>query len=80
MNARRTGIIPAHAGKSGGCFFYRYGGWDHPRSCGEKRDIMSRYGNLKGSSPLMRGKAGTVVIEPRLAGIIPAHAGKSHTA
>ena len=50
------GITPAHAGKSFGLVikFLRHG--DHPRTCGEKRDVGRNESGQPGSPPHMRGK------------------------
>ena len=49
---------------------------DHPRLCGEKLPISSRYVTATGSPPPMRGKAVVAgKAAPRL-GITPAYAGK----
>ena len=70
-------ITPAYAGKSKpqpkamGTF------QDHPRLCGEKLQISSRYVTITGSPPPMRGKVsplGQGVLHFR---ITPAYAGKS---
>ena len=49
-------ITPAYAGKSGVYGGYLYIGGDHPRLCGEKRQILRQIHSVKGSPPPMRGK------------------------
>ena len=71
------GIIPAHAGNTGGyniqCLHLR----DHPRACGEHTHRVTMNIGGRGSSPRMRG-----TLQPSLpfmskTGIIPAHAGNT---
>ena len=52
----RTGITPAHAGKSSGKSAPFYHLEDHPRPCGEKFDARKATRAVKGSPPPMRGK------------------------
>ena len=74
-----SGLIPAHAGKTrqrrptGRC------SRAHPRSRGE--NIISRDGSFvaRGSSPLTRGKRVAGRLARHLAGLIPAHAGKTRS-
>ena len=72
----KEGITPAYAGKR-----VRPHGlppllWDHPRVCGEKRELAIRIKDEWGSPPRMRGKvSGLARSEPGL-GITPAYAGK----
>ena len=73
-------IIPAHAGKRITIKRYCCSGRDHPRSCGEKSRMRLHSCLLAGSSPLMRGKVAAVRELSPVAGIIPAHAGKRHSA
>ena len=70
-------IIPAHAGKRGSSVGAAGAHGDHPRSCGEKPELMSVEDKRLGSSPLMRGKVPGCCCRCRRSGIIPAHAGKS---
>ena len=53
-----------------------HGSWDHPRTCGEKRNWAQGPAAGQGSPPHMRGKGNAH--EARLfgLGITPAHAGK----
>ena len=73
------GITPAHAGKSRQYGCQVPGGWDHPRTCGEK---FLRHFLLKtcwGSPPHMRGKAMYWRVSEVRRRITPACAGKSLT-
>ncbi len=70
------GIIPAHAGKRGGCTGLRRQPQDHPRSCGEKPPEPESLPPFEGSSPLMRGKVQPIALGHLKQRIIPAHAGK----
>ena len=72
-----SGLIPAHAGKTGRLPENAYTWWAHPRACGEN---LSRDDSLKspaGSSPRMRGKRAQERREFLELGLIPAHAGKT---
>ena len=80
-NSRRSNrIIPAGAGKSCGPLFLFWGGWDHPRGCGEKMIALSATIWGLGSSPRVRGKVVGQRLEESEVGIIPAGAGKSRAA
>ena len=73
----RLGLIPAHAGKTGGIVFAWNYAAAHPRSRGENYSELGNTPSMTGSSPLTRGKQRRTrvgVIRPRL---IPAHAGKT---
>ena len=75
MSPRR--LIPAHAGKTGRISEAPPPPRAHPRSRGENAWAARRIAPLSGSSPLTRGKR---VVGPPwcgLAGLIPAHAGKT---
>ena len=79
LEARGTRLIPAHAGTTPSRSPWRRGWGAHPRSRGENsiRAHLTTVG--RGSSPLTRGKR---VGEPRgdlFGGLIPAHAGKTHS-
>ena len=79
LEARGTRLIPAHAGKTPSRSPWRRGWGAHPRSRRENsiRAHLTTVG--RGSSPLTRGKR---VGEPRgdlFGGLIPAHAGKTHS-
>ena len=73
------GIIPAHAGLTVGDTNCSHAIRDHPRACGAH---LARYTSVKclpGSSPRMRG---SLVLSARSLprnGIIPAHAGLTHS-
>ena len=71
------GLIPAHAGKTGGLEEFTGGSRAHPRSRGENVDLLMRSHGGGGSSPLTRGKHVKCEQIPRLQGLIPAHAGKT---
>ena len=70
-------LIPAHAGKT----FFGEGalrcGRAHPRACGENHVLMALRSALRGSSPRMRGKLGSSLLQYGSIGLIPAHAGKT---
>ena len=72
-------ITPAYAGKSNTSTMMWCSHWDHPRVCGEKREIVSYYHEGEGSPPRMRGKAVGGIKSGRALGITPAHAGKRWT-
>ena len=73
----RSGLIPAHAGKTvlgaAGAFFR----WAHPRSRGENLVEPYWVGTQQGSSPLTRGKRGLKPQKMSRGRLIPAHAGKT---
>ena len=77
--ASRRGLIPAHAGKTPNGQTDTSGLWAHPRSRGENSTNFAMILPLTGSSPLTRGKLGVGVVPGYLAGLIPAHAGKTIT-
>ena len=71
------GIIPAHAGNTGGvhsCFIPL---GDHPRACGEHPAFFNPVPDDKGSSPRMRGTLSPEQFSVFSPGIIPAHAGNT---
>ena len=77
---RASGLIPAHAGKT---LTHTAGGgrgWAHPRSRGENGSSSISVRRNRGSSPLTRGKLCTSTLRGTCGGLIPAHAGKTHTA
>ena len=79
MGYLSPGLIPAHAGKTGGIVF----AWDfaaaHPRSRGENDpSAWTNYLN-PGSSPLTRGKRKSLTRGTKRNRLIPAHAGKTTT-
>ena len=75
--AARSGLIPAHAGKTRG----KLGATDphtaHPRSRGENGVGISWGSPFRGSSPLTRGKRRRLLRPWCRGGLIPAHAGKT---
>ena len=75
--SRRSGITPAHAGKSLAGMQARKTLWDHPRTCGEKQCVGAGNSAAGGSPPHMRGKGVFFSWLPPEIGITPAHAGKS---
>ena len=70
-------LIPAHAGKTRSCTRRTRGRWAHPRSRGENTPASHPPAQVTGSSPLTRGKQVTVPAMTSMAGLIPAHAGKT---
>ena len=52
-------------------------GWAHPRSRGENRNQSAQHTQIKGSSPLTRGKLGLANQGGLALRLIPAHAGKT---
>ena len=75
--AFRSGIIPAHAGKTGRRPGFAWGWGDHPRSRGENDQRRPSHTRTAGSSPLTRGKHTRKRKHNGTYGIIPAHAGKT---
>ena len=74
---RRSGLIPAHAGKTV-CVRARSAiVRAHPRSRGENTTVGTMPGAGPGSSPLTRGKLRVFPPVGRVCGLIPAHAGKT---
>ncbi len=73
-------LIPAHAGKTSRKNSVRRASRAHPRSRGENRPANASASRRSGSSPLTRGKLHRSSTRPRVAGLIPAHAGKTHCA
>ena len=77
MSETYTGITPARAGKSFSVLCFSLLFWDHPRACGEKKQVEYSFLHLQGSPPRVRGKA-FVSEHPLIStGITPARAGKS---
>ena len=71
------GITPAYAGKRKlHCQLVRLFK-DHPRVCGEKRDIQLNLAIQAGSPPRMRGKVCVIIFGKNVLRITPAYAGKS---
>ena len=73
----RTGLIPAHAGKTRSRPWVRGTPWAHPRSRGENPRPCRPVRIRQGSSPLTRGKRQLQVHGNAPVGLIPAHAGKT---
>ena len=74
------GITPAHAGKTHLSKISCRAPWDHPRACGENQRQSRKTSTKRGSPPRMRGKRSTFPYKKTVAGITPAHAGKTTTA
>ena len=70
-------LIPAHAGKTGAYWPSETRPWAHPRSRGENASSSRFTATARGSSPLTRGKRAAQRGLFRVAGLIPAHAGKT---
>ena len=79
LSCRHPGIIPAHAGltKSDECVPCE--SRDHPRACGAHISSSPIRVTKLGSSPRMRGSHARCARPRVLVGIIPAHAGLTHT-
>ena len=73
------GLIPAHAGKTFWLGTRLTSNSAHPRSRGENPTRSTARTASTGSSPLTRGKRAVVFPLAGLAGLIPAHAGKTST-
>ena len=71
-----VGITPAHAGKRENRQIIKIKYWDHPRTCGEKFDMLPLEIRQKGSPPHMRGKERSGTSGSETKRITPAHAGK----
>ena len=72
-----SGLIPAHAGKTGAAWLACAACAAHPRSRGENRVAVYEVTAAGGSSPLTRGKHHDARRENLVFGLIPAHAGKT---
>ena len=75
LNQKR--ITPAHAGKRQTHYSSTGNFRDHPRTCGEKGNILNVSSAYTGSPPHMRGKETNRRKRKMRYGITPAHAGKS---
>ena len=73
----RTGLIPAHAGKTPAHYCSQHQSRAHPRACGENRSGSHVLNADQGSSPRMRGKPWRNDGAESGWGLIPAHAGKT---
>ena len=73
----RDGLIPAHAGKTGTLAGPSTAVAAHPRSRGENMRAVPGIWIDGGSSPLTRGKPGSLCPEITPPRLIPAHAGKT---
>ncbi len=71
------GITPAYAGKRAAANFHLGTTRDHPRMCGEKKNICRKPKALTGSPPHVRGKVRSLDFCSSCSGITPACAGKS---
>ena len=70
-------ITPACAGKSCSCPQNPRSRWDHPRVCGEKRQLAAVSSAGLGSPPRVRGKEKLLLRRHQIGRITPACAGKS---
>ena len=73
----KSGITPAHAGKTRADGRQVFSHEDHPRACGENRAYDAAKGEMEGSPPRMRGKHAASVRSIIGKRITPAHAGKT---
>ena len=73
----KTGLIPAHAGKTCTVVFSASPAAAHPRACGENSVAYVVAAYFGGSSPRMRGKLFGEGNRDHDARLIPAHAGKT---
>ena len=76
-SASKSGITPAHAGKTGIKAAFNLDFGDHPRACGENPLNFCTKAARSGSPPRMRGKLKSGYVIPGGGGITPAHAGKT---
>ena len=76
---RRRRLIPAHAGKTRHTWERSQSRPAHPRSRGENLAVFAGHAASGGSSPLTRGKRLSSLSLWGPLGLIPAHAGKTHT-
>ena len=77
LAGRVTRLIPAHAGKTTSTSASLQTSRAHPRSRGENFVDGERDVRVLGSSPLTRGKLPGMLHLVAVAGLIPAHAGKT---
>ena len=78
LNMAGLRLIPAHAGKTSTASRSPTRTRAHPRSRGENACALSTRLMASGSSPLTRGKLTRLHPRRLPAGLIPAHAGKTH--
>ena len=71
------GLIPAHAGSTGGLASVSPGRQAHPRSRGEHRRFSPVSSHTLGSSPLTRGAPDPLTAKVEGGRLIPAHAGST---
>ena len=76
----KSGLIPAHAGKTWWLVRGCRGRGAHPRSRGENNAILLGLQSDPGSSPLTRGKRERAALNGYRKRLIPAHAGKTESA
>ena len=76
----KTGLIPAHAGKTGAKQGNQVRKRAHPRACGENPAATTEPTQYGGSSPRMRGKPIARIGYRDISRLIPAHAGKTASA
>ena len=76
-SAPRSGLIPAHAGKTTDAAHQTVSSQAHPRSRGENHRRSAPNGVKSGSSPLTRGKPTICMRGGVVQRLIPAHAGKT---
>ena len=79
VSGHHLGLIPAHAGKTRPARADARLQEAHPRSRGENGQRGNRLGDGVGSSPLTRGKPEEGDGRAGADGLIPAHAGKTHS-
>ena len=72
-----AGIIPADAGSTGPHLLVPHGYGDHPRGCGEHRELAEFSALNWGSSPRMRGAPEAAPQRRKHLRIIPADAGST---
>ena len=77
IDCSHQGLIPAHAGKTGGSASTERTQEAHPRSRGENIASLASLSKRRGSSPLTRGKPQEEIDKMFSNGLIPAHAGKT---
>ena len=77
VSAMRSGLIPAHAGKTAEKTEVLDLSAAHPRACGENGIPTEIVDRATGSSPRMRGKPRLPKSTRAIKGLIPAHAGKT---